>query len=261
MNRQDLLRIATEVTPARVFLPGVARGDGTGQQLQLRADHAAARDAVNTELDLAAAGLAQLAEHLELFVGSTRAVSRREHLLRPDLGRQLSPEFEAQIVENVEPNRDLQVVIGDGLSAAAVHAQVPVLLPALNAQATSRGWSLGRPFAIRHCRIGVMNDIGAALSPRVLVLLVGERPGLSTAESLSAYVAFRPRHGHNDSDRNLVSNIHARGTDPEEAAERIAALIDAMLEAGYGGHRLKQPDREPEDLLVSPRRVQLEKRI
>jgi ethanolamine ammonia-lyase small subunit len=192
-----------------------------------------------------------------MFLGSTLAATRQEHLLRPDLGRQLSPQIANQIIEQVEPNRDLQVVIGDGLSAAAVHAQVPVVLPALNAQATLRGWSIGRPFAIRHCRVGVMNDIGAALSPRVLVLLVGERPGLSTAESLSAYVAFRPTHGQNDSDRNLVSNIHARGTRPAEAAERIAQLIDAILAAGYGGHRLKQPDREPQDVVPGTPRLHL----
>jgi ethanolamine ammonia-lyase small subunit len=180
-----------------------------------------------------------------LFAVTTMAGSREEHLRRPDLGRRLGAEVRAAIGAAADRGADLQVVLGDGLSAAAVHAQAPVLLPALHAQALSRGWSWGRPFAIEHCRVGVMNDVGACLAPRVVVLLVGERPGLTTADSLSAYVAWRPAPGQTDADRNLVSNIHAGGTAPEHAAVRVAALIDAILAAGHGGHRLKEPDSAP----------------
>ena len=91
---------------------------------------------------------------------------------------------------------------------------MPALLPLLAAEADHRGWRFGRPFFIRHGRVGVLNDIGEMLDPAVVVLLIGERPGLATAESLSAYMAYRPRAGHDDARRNLISNIHARGVSP-----------------------------------------------
>src|SRR5206468_11660217 len=116
---------------------------------------------------------------------------------------------------------DLQVVIGDGLSVTAVAAQVPALLPRLFHHASQRGWKIGQPFVVRYCRVGLMNEIGELLQPKIVVLLIGERPGLATAESLSAYMAFQPRSGHTDADRNLISNIHARGVPAETASARI----------------------------------------
>lgn len=121
---------------------------------------------------------------------------------------------------------DLQIVIGDGLSVSAVAAQVPPLLPLLDAGARQRGWQFGNPFVVRYCRVGVMNDIGDLLAPKVLVLFIGERPGMATAESLSAYLAYRPRAGHTDVDRNLISSIHSRGIPAEAAAIRILNLAD-----------------------------------
>src|SRR6202790_2375408 len=97
-------------------------------------------------------------------------------------------------------------------------------MPLLYHSAIKRGWTVGQTFVIRHCRVGILNEIGELLSPKVAVLLIGERPGLATAESLSAYMAFRPRHSHSDANRNLISNIHARGAKPEDAAARILNL-------------------------------------
>jgi ethanolamine ammonia-lyase small subunit len=93
---------------------------------------------------------------------------------------------------------------------------------------------------IRHCRVGILNEIGELLSPKVAVLLIGERPGLATAESLSAYMAYRPRHTHSDADRNLISNIHARGTNPQKAALRILNLVALMMQAGRSGYSLRE---------------------
>jgi ethanolamine ammonia-lyase small subunit len=129
----------------------------------------------------------------------------------------------------------VQVVVGDGLSATAVAVQVPPLLDLLAKEFTSRGWSSGRPFLVRFCRVGVMNDVGELLDPAVVVLLIGERPGLATAESLSAYLAFRPRAGHTDAQRNLISNIHARGVSLPDAARRIAALAATMVRQQLSG--------------------------
>ena len=100
---------------------------------------------------------------------------------------------------------------------------------------------MGRPFGIRHCRVGVMNGIGELLQARVVVLLIGERPGLSAADSLSAYLAYRPKNRHTDADRNLVSNIHKRGVPTEEAAARIANLAAEMMREGKSGAEIKEP--------------------
>jgi ethanolamine ammonia-lyase small subunit len=161
-------------------------------------------------------------------------------LLRPDLGRTLDEAARSAIQEQCPHSRDLQIVIGDGLSVRAVSAQVPGLLPLLIAGARERGWSVGRPFVIRHCRVGVMNEIGELLDPAAVVLLVGERPGLATAESLSAYLAYRPRNGHTDANRNLVSNIRQSGVPLVGGAARILNLIQAMLKERTSGVNLKE---------------------
>jgi ethanolamine ammonia-lyase small subunit len=134
----------------------------------------------------------------------------------------------------------VQIAIGDGLSVKAVAAQVPALLPLLMAGAGERGWRTGRLFVIRYCRVGVMNEIGELLKPEAVVLLVGERPGLATAESLSAYLAYRPLAGHSDAQRNLVSNIHAKGVETAAAAARILKLVEDMLRERTSGVHLKE---------------------
>jgi len=122
----------------------------------------------------------------------------------------------------------------------AVRAQVPQLLPLLISGATSRGWTVGQSFVVRHCRVGILNEIGELLSPRVVVLLIGERPGLATAESLSAYLAYEPKNGNTDADRNLISNIHSRGVIREQAALRILNLSAQMMAAQNSGYSLQK---------------------
>jgi len=233
-------RRAALVTPARVFLGSAGLSHRTADALALRADHALARDAVDTPLDLARVDTAALG----LFEVATEAPDHATYLLRPDLGRRLSASARATIARECPVGADVQVVVGDGLSAAAVHAQVPRLLPRLQVLTAERGWTWGRPFAVRHCRVGVMNDIGDVLHPQVVVLLVGERPGLGTAESLSAYLAFAPHAGCTDADRNLVANIHDRGTPAAVAAERVLAFADVIRAAGRSGATVREPDGE-----------------
>jgi ethanolamine ammonia-lyase small subunit len=176
-----------------------------------------------------------------LFEVSTRARSKDEYLRRPDLGRELDADARRALAEQGTVGADVQVVIGDGLSATAVVAQVPALLPLLHAATEARGWRFGRPFVVRYCRVGVLNDVGAVLDPAVVVLLVGERPGLATTESLSAYLAYRPRPGHTDADRNLISNIHARGLPPTVAVDRVAGLAEVLISARSSGVTVKEP--------------------
>jgi ethanolamine ammonia-lyase small subunit len=223
-----------ERTPARVLVGRAGESYDTTTQLGLRADHAAARDAVGAEL------CESFLEVQKMAVVNTFADSLPEHLLRPDLGRRLNNDAR-RLLESTYPKFcDLQIVIGDGLSAKAVEVQVPGLLPRLATGTAVLAWSLGIPFAVRHCRVGVINDIGELLDARVVVLLIGERPGLATAESLSAYMAYRPRMGHTDAKRNLISNIHARGVGHDEAARRILELAADMMRLETSGVALKE---------------------
>jgi ethanolamine ammonia-lyase small subunit len=134
-------------------------------------------------------------------------------------------------------------VIGDGLSVTAVIKQLPALLPVLRKHVIARGWTLGTSFMVRHCRVGILNEIGDLLNPKVVVLLIGERPGLATAESLSAYMAYKPKSGDSDANRNLISNIHARGVAPADAAARIVDLASAMMNAQTSGCLLRDGSR------------------
>src|SRR5438067_5485725 len=220
----EFIRHVRARTPARILVGRAGPSYRTATQLELRCDHAAALDAVHAELEPARDFGGEFVERWGLYEVQTRARDKTEYLMRPDLGRRLSDEARKIVQQSLPAGADLQVAIGDGLSAAAVIAQVPRLLPEIERQACDRGWRFGRPFVVRYCRVGVLNDIGELLDPVVVVLLIGERPGLATADSLSAYLAFRPRPGDTDAKRNLVCNIHARGVGPDEAAQRVAAL-------------------------------------
>jgi ethanolamine ammonia-lyase small subunit len=233
------------VTPARLFLGRSGTSLRTADQLTLRADHAAAQDAVHAALDLQNGPLAPLVDRFGLFAVDSAAPDRPAYLRRPDLGRRLSRDASAEVTRRCPRGADLQVVVGDGLSVAAVDAQVPALLPALLDAAREAGWSVGQVFVVRNARVGLLNEIGELLDPAAAVLLIGERPGLATAESLSAYLAWRPRPGHTDADRNLISNIHTRGVDIPQAVTRILALATAMRAANTSGVLVKEDPTTP----------------
>lgn len=227
-------------TPARVLTERSGASYPSATQLELRQAHAAARDAVRTELDFERDLGTEFVAEWDLFEVSTQARSKDEYLLRPDLGRRLTEDAIRTIQARCPCQADLQIVIGDGLSVTAVAAQAPALAPLLIGQARVQGWKVGQLFVVRYCRVGMMNQIGELLAPRVVVLLIGERPGLATAESLSAYMAFQPRAGHNDANRNLISNIHARGVPAEAAAQRITRLAALMMRRAASGVTVKE---------------------
>jgi ethanolamine ammonia-lyase small subunit len=235
-----MIRTIRARTPARILVGRAGPSYSTRTQLELRQDHAAALDAVHAELDLATDFARDFVDQWALFEVATRAAAKADYLMRPDLGRRLNEAARDQIVKACPAGADVQVAIGDGLSAAAVTAQVPQLLPIMAQETRQRGWRFGRPFVIRYCRVGVLNDIGELLDPAVVVLLIGERPGLATAESLSAYMAYRPRPGDTDASRNLISNIHARGVEPQTAARRIVGLAEQMQRLQASGVAVKE---------------------
>jgi len=227
-------------TPARLIVGRSGAAYRTGTQLELRAAHANARDAVRAELDLEKHLGADFVNQWGLFEVCTRARSKDEFLLRPPLGRSFSEASRSDLLKLCRPTNDLQIAIGDGLSVAAVSAQVPILLPLLYQGAKARCWTVGQTFVIRHCRVGILNEIGELLRPTVAILLIGERPGLATAVSLSAYLAYCPVAAHTDADRNLISNIHDRGVKADAAARRILNLAAQMMKAKGSGSQLRE---------------------
>jgi ethanolamine ammonia-lyase small subunit len=235
----EVVRKMRARTPARIF---VDRGPSysTTMQLELRGARASAVDAVWNEFDLQRDFPADFVTRWGFFEVSTQAETKSQFLLRPDLGRRLSASSEDLVLKRCVKAPDVQIVIGDGLSGAALAEQVPALLPLLVGRAHANGWSVGTTFVVRHCRVGVMNHVGMLLSPRVIVLLIGERPGLATSASLSAYMAYKPRSGQTDADRNLISNIQAHGVSTESAADRIIDLASQMMQTERSGTTLKE---------------------
>jgi ethanolamine ammonia-lyase small subunit len=249
---QSFLEEVRARTPARILTGRSEVAYRTSTYLELRRDHAIARDTVCAELDLERDLGAAFIADWGLFEVATMARTKAEFLLRPELGRMLSSAAQVELASRCPSGADIQVAIVDGLSAAAIRAQVPGLLPLLCAEARGRGWCFGQLFFIRHGRVGVLNDIGEILKPAVVVLLIGERPGLATAESLSAYMAYKPRTGHDDGRRNLISNIHARGVAPDEAAVRITLLAEQMMRLATSGVGVKEQRASSPGLLAEP---------
>jgi ethanolamine ammonia-lyase small subunit len=249
----EIIRKVRARTPARILVGRAGAAYRTATQLDLRAAHAVARDAVRAEMSTTDLFGPAFAAKWKLFEVSTEAKSKEEYLVRPDLGRRFASAFREKILGRCKPEVDFQIAIGDGLSVPAVAAQVPALLPLLYAGAIERNWSVGTILVIRHCRVGILNAIGEILRPKVAVLLIGERPGLATAESLSAYMAFHPKATHSDANRNLISNIHRTGLDPQTAAMRILNLATRMRTAGASGFTLREafPSSRYLDLLFT----------
>jgi ethanolamine ammonia-lyase small subunit len=231
----EALRALMAATSARIGVGRAGPRYRTESLLLFQADHAVTQDALYRDVD------PQLLDGLGLFSVQTRVTGGKpEYLLRPDLGRQLDDESKRLIQERCVPAPNLQLVVGDGLSAAAVEANVREMFPVLLQGAQAAGLSVGTPFFVKHCRVGVLNDIGALLQPDVVILLIGERPGLGRAESLSAYMAYRPKPGDTDADRDVVCNIFNNGgTNPLEAAAYVLQIAQRMLRHQASGVRLR----------------------
>jgi ethanolamine ammonia-lyase small subunit len=229
---------AARHTTALVGIGHVGTRYATDVVLQFQAELAVAHAAVGAEL------AAEWAEE-HGFVGvKSRVTSHREFLLRPDLGRRLDDESLATVRARCQKTVDVQVIVADGLSAVAC-MQTGQRLHELVAKAcAARGLSVGTPIAARFARVWLEDEIGAETQAKVAMILLGERPGLGTGDGLSAYVVFEPRIGKTDGDRNMISNIHARGIPPEDAAERLAALAAAMIAQRTSGVALDLGPRE-----------------
>jgi ethanolamine ammonia-lyase small subunit len=227
------------LTPARVGLGQVGASLPTQALLAFTLDHARARDAVHAPFDAAAIASSLVALGLEAMSVASQAVDRGDYLKRPDLGRRLDPESRDVLVRHDNPPCDIVIVIGDGLSPAAVNGHAVGLVGALLPQLRAAGHSIGPVVLASGARVALGDEIGALLSARMVVLLIGERPGLSAPHSLGAYITFAPRPGLTDAERNCVSNIQAAGLSYEAAAFKIAWLAREAFSRGISGVALK----------------------
>ena len=202
-------------------------------QLEFRAAHSAAQDAVFNDVD------AGFVEKMGLWTVQTQCESKDVYLTRPDLGRKLSPEAADTVKSKCKKNPTVQIYVSDGLSSAAVAANIGDLLPAIMQGLESYRIDVGTPFFVKYGRVGVMDEISELTGADVTCTLIGERPGLITAESMSAYIAYKATVGMPEARRTVVSNIHRSGTVPAEAGAHIAEIIKIMLEKKASGTDLK----------------------
>lgn len=219
-------------TPARLDVGRAGPRYTTDAMLAFRADHARAVDAVRNEPP------ADWAKHHGLMEVHSQADSREAYLLRPELGRRLSSADAARVKRLRTPAGklpSLMICIGDGLSCAAVEAHGPALLHALQNRIRGRYRVIAPSLFIRNARVRIQDHIGEIVRPDVIVMIIGERPGLATAESLSAYVIWRPRLRSAEPDRTVISNIHPGGIRIAQAAGKIAQLVADAVENQASG--------------------------
>jgi ethanolamine ammonia-lyase small subunit len=220
---------AAKHTTALLGIGHVGTRYATDVVLQFQAELAVAHQAVAAELP------DDWAEAQKLVPVRSRVGDHREFLLRPDLGRRLDDASLRRLRERCVRAPDVQIIVADGLSAVACMGSGVALLEALRAACEQRGLTVGTPVGAKFARVWLEDEIGQEVGARVAVILLGERPGLGTGDGLSAYLVHGPKVGKTDGDRNMMSNIHARGTPVEVAAPRLAALAAAMLEQGTSG--------------------------
>lgn len=230
--KAEMLAELKSVTPARVGIGRTGTRPLTSTMLQLRLDHAAAVDAVYSEVS------PQLLRDFGFHSLDTISTNKENYLKRPDRGRRLTDEGAAWLVAHCVHSPDVQIVVSDGLSAAAIEANLADVYPALLDSLHLVGLKPGTTFFVKNGRVACMDQIGEILRPKALVMLIGERPGLVSARSMSAYMCYQPRYGVVESDRNVISNIHIGGTPPTEAGAHIGTMLKAMIDQGRSGTQL-----------------------
>ena len=216
-------------TPARLGMGKAGARYKTLTMLRFRADHAAAQDAVFSQVPEDFAG-----KH-GLVPVQTKCKDKEEYLTRPDLGRCFDEKHREIIKKSVPNPPTVQIVVGDGLSSAAIMANAMDCLAAITDGLKGKGIQTGKPLFVRYCRVGAGDAIGDVTGCELVCVLVGERPGLVTDKSMSAYITYKPHIGVSESSRTVVSNIHAQGTPAVEAGAHIAELIETILHKKVSG--------------------------
>ncbi|WP_168233272.1 ethanolamine ammonia-lyase subunit EutC [Pseudomonas veronii] len=254
------------LTPARIALGRTGTSIPTSAQLDFQFAHAQARDAVHLPFDHG--GLSsQLAERgRDSLLLHSAAIDRHSYLQRPDLGRRLSDESAQRLRDYAAANPggvDLAVVVADGLSALAVHKHTLPFLARMEEQTHAEGWSLSPVILVEQGRVAVADEIGQLLGAKMVVILIGERPGLSSPDSLGLYFTYNPKVGLTDAYRNCISNVRLEGLSYGMAAHRLLYLMREACRRQLSGVNLKDeaqvqtiesddPDLMKGNFLLSP---------
>ncbi|HCM89701.1 MULTISPECIES: ethanolamine ammonia-lyase subunit EutC [Vagococcus] len=223
-------------TPARLGLWRSGPRYKTQSMLRFRADHAAAQDAVFSDVS------EDLVKEMGFVSVITKCQDKDEYVTRPDLGRQFDAENQEIIKSNTTKGAKVQIVIGDGLSSAAVEANVKEILPSIKQGLKMFNLDFDTPVFVKYSRVGAMDEIGELTDADCVCMLIGERPGLVTAESMSAYLAYKPTIGMPEARRTVISNIHRGGTPAVEAGAYIAEIIKNIVDKKKSGIDLKESE-------------------
>ncbi|MEB2279619.1 ethanolamine ammonia-lyase subunit EutC [Lysinibacillus xylanilyticus] len=219
----ESVQAAKRHTPARIGVGRAGTRPKTKTWLKFRLDHAAAVDAVYGEVT------EELLQKLDVFQVTTRVLDKEEYITRPDLGRRLSEESKTLIQAKCTKNPKVQIIISNGLSASAIEENVQDVYLALQQSLRNLNIEIGTTFYIDKGRVALMDEIGELLQAEVIVYLIGERPGLVSAESMSAYICYHPRIGTVEADRMVISNIHKGGIPPLEAGAYLGTVVQKIL--------------------------------
>lgn len=231
-NEAELMKYKKK-TPARIGISRAGTRYTTNTMLRFRADHASAVDAVYTDVS------EEFLNANNLFTIQTKCHSKDEYMTRPDLGRRLDEEAINILREKAKKSPKVEIFVSDGLSSTAIEANVEDTLPAIINGLKSYGIEAGTPFFLKYGRVGAADEVSEVLDAEVTCVLIGERPGLATSESMSAYITYKGYMGIPESKRTVVSNIHKNGTPASEAGAHIAHIIKKILDAKASGQDLK----------------------
>ncbi|WP_375463111.1 ethanolamine ammonia-lyase subunit EutC [uncultured Methylobacterium sp.] len=228
-----------KLTPARIGLGRAGSGLPTREVLRFGLAHAQARDAVHTPMDPRAIAEGIGAQGLPTLTVASQAADRAAYLRRPDHGRRLAPESREALEQAATGPVDLAIVVADGLSARAVHEGAAALMAAFKPHIDRSGWTLAPVVIASQARVALGDAVGAALKARAVAVLIGERPGLSSPDSLGIYLTFDPRPGRSDAERNCISNVRPAGLSHDEAAFKLDWLLTQAFARGLTGVSLK----------------------
>jgi ethanolamine ammonia-lyase small subunit len=229
----DIHQRLKNTTPARICIGRAGSRYTTETLLKFRADHAVAMDAVWSYVD------ETVVDELQFVKVQTLVNDKDQYITRPDLGRRFSEETLDYIKNTCILNPDVQIIAADGLSSPAITANLKDIYSIMVDGIKAKDYKLGTPIFVKYGRVATMDRISEALGAKVTVLLVGERPGLATAESMSSYMAYESSTNKPESQRTVISNIHSKGTPPVEAGAQIVHLIEIMLREKMSGIDLK----------------------
>lgn len=227
-NRDQYLKLKKK-TAARLGIWRTGPRNTTETLLRFRADHAVAQDAVFSYVD------EDFLKEMNLFTVKTKVTDKDEYITRPDLGRQFDEENTKLMKEKCKAKPRVQIYVADGLSSTAIEANLKDILPAITAGLKGYGIDYGTPFFVKYGRVGSMDAVSEALDAELTIVLIGERPGLATGESMSCYMTYKAYPGIPEAKRTVVSNIHKDGTPAAEAGAHIASVIKVILEKKMTG--------------------------